>query len=86
MPSVTRNRLTGRINEVIDAITEDILDAQADLQVGLGQYRLKYGSAGRGVRSDDSIEDNLAKSLARLHTLLEELGRPMYQIATHPDV
>lgn len=70
--------------------TQQIMDAQADLQSALGIYRLSIDHAlGNGVLSTQDkiiIEDFMAKSLARLHKLLNDLGRPMYQPATHPDV
>jgi hypothetical protein len=55
------------------------MDAQADLQTGLGMYRLDHG---RG----SPTEERLAQCLARLHSLLAALGNPMYQPATHPSV
>ena len=62
-----------------EAWVEQLLDAQADLQTAIGLYRLQHGK-------DDRIEDRLARSLARQHKLLSEMGKPMYQPATHPDV
>jgi hypothetical protein len=62
-----------------------VMDAQAELQTPLGFLRChmddKYPDVDLNV-----IEDRLAKTLARLHALLDALGSPMYQPATHPDV
>lgn len=61
-------------------IIEEVIEAQADLQTALGMFRLN--------RNFDpaAIEDRLVRSLARHHTLLARLGRPMYDPATHPEV
>jgi hypothetical protein len=64
-------------------LDEEILEAQADLQTALGFFRL--GSIEERGNSE-AIEDRLNKSLARLHRLLERLGRSMYQPATHADL
>lgn len=68
-------------DEVIDAV----LDAQADLQSALGMLRLhmdpRFSTPDLGV-----VERRLNKSLARSHKLLDELGSPMYDPATDPDV
>ncbi len=72
-----------------DIITQ-VMDAQADLQTALGFLRLDIQNmADLDVdmeRHDSYIEDRMAKSLARLHQLLDQLGNPMYKPATHPDV
>lgn len=65
-------------------ILEEILEAQADLQTGLGFFRLDARDEPRG--HDDLIEERLGRSLARTHRLLEHLGRAMYDPATHPDI
>lgn len=57
----------------------EVMEAQADLQTALGFYRLEHG---RG----DRIEDRLTKALARLHTLLADMGTEMFDPATHPEV
>ena len=64
-----------------------IMDAQADLQMALGLLRLKQeqieGVLPYGL---DDVENRLARSLALLHKLLSDLGRPMAHRALHPDV
>jgi hypothetical protein len=66
------------------AITEELLEIQADMQTSLGFLRLhqRYPHAG----DFDLIEDRLARGLARAHRLLEALDRPMYSPAQHDDV
>lgn len=68
-----------------DEIVAAVMDAQAELQTPLGWLRLgmdpKYPDADLKL-----IEDRLTKTLARLHGLLDALGDPMYQPATHPEV
>lgn len=74
----------------VERMIKEIMSAQADLQVGLGLLRLEKSL----LRERDGIqelnlataEDHLASSLARLHKLLDALGKPMYQPATHPGV
>lgn len=65
-------------------IIDEIMDAQADLQTALGLFRL---SMAEGYTDHDNyVEERLAKCLARLHRLLEQLGKPMYRPAQHPDI
>lgn len=66
-------------------IQEEVLKAQADLQTALGFFRVAKNEM-VGVPYADLIEDRLARSLARSHRLLAQLGKPMYQSATHPDI
>ena len=79
MPEPTLGRGPSR-----DEIIEEIMIAQADLQTALGVLRLskKLPTA----QDREMIEDRLARSLARSHALLRDLGNPMYEPATHPDV
>jgi hypothetical protein len=66
---------------------EEVLEAQADLQTALGLFRLDHGRRDTADDPHDAqIEERLNKSLARLHKLLDALGRPMYQPATHPEI
>lgn len=67
------------------ALVDSVMSAQADLQTGLGIFRLDRNDT-RGLQHANLVEDRLARSLARLHVLLADLGTPMYQPAMHPDV
>ena len=70
-----------------DKIIRDIMDIQAELQTPLGLYRLKLADEYSAPHQhDEIIEERLAKTLARLHKLLDELGSPMYNPAIHPDI
>lgn len=70
--------------KTIDAI----MDAQADLQAGIGVLRLEISQ----IRNQEGIqannltfaEERLTQSLVRFHTLLADLGHPMYKPATYP--
>jgi hypothetical protein len=64
------------------------MDAQAELQTPLGFYRCydPEWEHALPIQYDPVIEDRLTKTLARLHALLDALGNPMYQPATHPEV
>lgn len=78
-----------RLEEANETLIEQIMDAQADLQTALGFLRLDARDRldlEHPGDHDDFIEDRLAKSLARLHLLLDRLGHPMYNAATHPKV
>lgn len=74
--------LLGDSGRVVDA---EIMDAQADLQTALGLLRCHL-APDMGPADLTVVEDRLARSLARLHRLLDDLGRPMYDPATHPEV
>lgn len=71
-------------------VTEAVVDAQGDLQTGLGVLRLELSQIQNrlGLQANNLTfaEDRLTESLARLHSLLDRLGNPMYQPATHPRV
>lgn len=71
--------------EDYDRHTEEVLEAQADVQTGLGILRLERRD-GADSPHLGYVEDRFAKALARLHRLLHERGRPMYQPARHPEV
>lgn len=70
--------------KTIDAI----MDAQADLQTGLGILRLEisqiWNQEGIQFNNFKFAEERLTESLARFHTLLGDLGNPMYKPATYP--
>lgn len=68
-----------------EEIVEQIMDAQADLQTGLGMFRVACMDRAM-TQTESYAEDRLAKSLARTHKLLDALGHPMYQPATHSEV
>ena len=76
-----------------EAVVEAIMDAQAELQTGLGLMRLLL-APGEEPYSDSELiprvraldQGYFAKTLAWLHTVLAEVGTPMYSPATHPDV
>jgi hypothetical protein len=72
-----------------EEIIEAVVEAQADLQVGIGCLRLEVAHISKesiiGINLRTS-EDKLNRSLARLHKLLDQLGQPMYQPAAHPDI
>lgn len=68
------------------AITDEIMDAQADLQTALGIYRLNVQEKITNPKFNGHVEDRMARCLARLHRLLDQLGKPMYQPAQHPDI
>lgn len=74
---VERLRNAGRR---VVALTDEVMDAQADLQVALGVHRLDP------VKHADMVEDRMVRVLARLHTLLDTIGTPMYDATVHPDV
>lgn len=76
-------------------ITEELLEAQADLQNAIGFFKLcfdpdpnnSYTDTADRVEEDfELVKDRAYKSLARLHTLMDNLGLPMYNAATHPDI
>lgn len=60
-------------------VIEEILNAQAELQMALGLYRLEHGKG-------DVIERRMNKALSMAHLTLFKLGRPMLSPARHPDV
>lgn len=65
-----------------ETIAERILQAQAELQTALGFYRLD-----RREREslDPDIEMRLQACLSMLHTLMDDLGRPMYNPTQMPE-
>lgn len=63
----------------LSVVAEEIMDAQAELQMPLGIYRLDHGRGG-------TIERRLTLTLARLHRLLSALGTPMLHPTTHADL
>jgi hypothetical protein len=73
-----------------DEIAEDVLEAQAALQMGIGVLRLEMSQIpnreGVQLRNLRFSEDRLTEALARCHKLLAQLGRPMYEPATHKAV
>ena len=62
-------------------IVRQLLDAQAELQTALGIYRM--GSERRDF--DPYVESRMQASLAMLHALLADLGRPMAQPTQMPE-
>jgi hypothetical protein len=68
-----------------ESTAERILKAQAELQTGLGFHRLDM-TLKPGEKADPKyIEMRMAACLAMLHSLMGDLGRPMYQPAQMPE-
>jgi hypothetical protein len=66
-------------NDNLDVI-EQIMDAQAELQLGLGLFRLM--NRDYEPKTGDAVENALAKSLAMLHTVLAgDFSNPMFSSA-----
>lgn len=65
----------------LDTIRE-VMEAQADLQVALGIFRLRAEHV--DIRDKDLIESRMYRSLGRLHRLLTSLGKPMYDPERRP--
>lgn len=70
-----------------DEIVQRLLDAQAELQTGLGMFRLKFNEY-EWPASSPPIEGYLARSLKMQQHLLAKLGHQMYDgpAADDPDV
>jgi hypothetical protein len=67
--------------------TELIMEAQAELQTGLGMHRCEMEPALSGFDADGTVrEAYLAKALAFLHVALQQKGIQMMHPAIHPDV
>lgn len=67
-------------------LVPEIMEAQADLQVAIGLYRLEHGRGNVNSQHADLIESRLTASLARTHRLLAMADNPMYGPATHKDI
>lgn len=70
-------------------VTERLLNAQAELQTALGFHRLAmaYPDNELGLTNTDPayIEMRMAACLAMLHSLMGDLGLPMYSPAQMPE-
>lgn len=58
-------------------IIERLVDAQAELQTGLGMFRLGYQPGRDHAEQDQIIEGYLTRSLKMQQRLLALLGNPM---------
>lgn len=69
--------------------TERLLHAQAELQTALGFHRLAMAypdnEPGFKLTEPEHIEMRLAACLAMLHSLMGDLGLPMYNPAQMPE-
>lgn len=75
-------QLKQAVDDFSAAITDELMEAQADLQVGLGWFRLARMTGSPTTDELDLIEEKLTLSLARLHGMMTGLGRPMYSPST----
>lgn len=66
-----------------DETRERLLQAQAELQTALGFHRL--GMAGHQGIDPKYIEMRMAACLSMLHSLMGDLGLPMYNPAQMPE-
>lgn len=66
---------------------ERLLSAQAELQTALGFHRLNMVMPDLDLKSIDPkyIEMRMAACLSMLHSLMGDLGLPMYQPAEMPE-
>lgn len=64
-------------------LVKQLVDAQADLQIALGLYRL-YFLKNEGHKGHDNVEHYMQTCLAQLHSLLDDLGHTMANAATVP--
>lgn len=71
-----------RAKTALVPVADEIMQAQADLQTGLGLLRVALGH--HQDHNLGAAERRLQGSLARLHALLDGLGRPMYDPAEYP--
>lgn len=69
-------------------LTQEIVDAQADLQTALGMHRCEMDRTLCGFDVDGAVRENyMARALARLQAALaEHLDVQMMHPAIHPDV
>jgi len=69
-----------------ETITDALLNAQAELQTALGMYRLDMdANFESSVIDPEYIEMRLAACLSMLHSLMGNLGRPMFKPAKMPE-
>lgn len=73
-------------------VAQHLLNMQAELQTGLGFLRLElHPEYNNGPLNDDqrrwleSVERRMQAGLSMTHTLMAELGLPMYEPAQMPE-
>lgn len=85
MIATVQNLLDYGIFTPNEPTSDRLLNAQAELQTALGFHRLAMSAEFTTSDEYEYIEMRLQACLAMLHSLMGDLGRPMYRPTQMPD-